>query len=235
MKNKKTLALLLSLGMIFGLAACQSYPSGKRVVTYKPIVRNSEPLPYDKWRFQFITAEYFYASISFVQFLDEDNYIVQKFMPDGANSDFRSVNSWSKKLGGGASGIKNHGEALPQALLVCWNSVIDKKSYQTLFKFSPDVRQLMREPAFYPGYEKQPPDYRERIFIGLAPAGTARAWLRGIDKNNGDNILVATGESVSGDNMTICRDKTNHPDGYGEYSERIKNFIKGKKYPYGEW
>ncbi|CDH05463.1 conserved hypothetical protein [Xenorhabdus bovienii str. oregonense] len=35
--------------------------------------------------------------------------------------------------------------------------------------------------------------------------------------------------------MTVCRDKTNHSDGYGEYSERIKNFIKGKKYPYGEW
>ncbi|BET96786.1 DUF2931 family protein [Xenorhabdus taiwanensis] len=204
-------------------------------MTYKPIVRNSEPLPYKRWEFQISTPEYFPASISFVQFLDEDNYIVQKFMNDGANSNYSSVNTWDKRIGGVSDVIKNHGEALPQSLIICWDSVIDKKSYQTLFKFSPDVRKLMREPAFYPGYEKQPPDYRERIFIGLAPAGTARAWLRGIDKNNGDNILVATGESVSGDNITICRDKTNHPDGYGEYSERIKNFIKGKKYPYGEW
>ncbi|REF28591.1 DUF2931 family protein [Xenorhabdus cabanillasii] len=234
MRNKKTLALLLCSGMILGLTASHSYPSGKRVVTYKPIVRNSEPLPYDKWRFQIITPEYFPASISFVQFLDEDNYIVQKFMNDGANSDYRSVNTWNKRVGGVSDVIKNHGEALPLSLTVCWDSVIDKKSYQTLFKFTPDVRQLMREPSA--GHlVKDRIFYRDRIFIGLAPGGTAKAWLRGYDKNNGDNILVATGESVYGDNMTICRDKTNHPDGYGEYSERIKNFIKGKKYPYGEW
>ncbi|MBE8598234.1 DUF2931 family protein [Xenorhabdus sp. BG5] len=234
MRNKRKLALLLSLGIIFGLAACQSYPSGKRVVTYKPIVRNSEPLPYDKWKFQFITPEYFYASISFVQFLDEDNYIVQKFMPDGADPDYNSVNSWSNKLGGGTSGIKNHGEALPQALLVCWDSVVDKKTYQTKFIFTSDVRKLMREPSA--GHSvKNRVFYRDTLFIGLAPGGITRAWLRGYDKNNGDNILVAKGESVSGDNMTICRDKTNHPDGYGEYSEEIKSFIKEKKHPYGEW
>ncbi|MDE9591089.1 DUF2931 family protein, partial [Xenorhabdus bovienii] len=86
---------------------------------------------------------------------------------------------------------RNHGEALPKRLMVCWDSVIDKKSFQTLFNFTPEVRQLMREPAFYPGYEKQPPDYRDTIFIGLAPGGAARAWLRGIDKNNGDNILIS--------------------------------------------
>ncbi|MBC8949871.1 MULTISPECIES: DUF2931 family protein [Xenorhabdus] len=105
MRNKKLFVLLLGLSVIVGLTACQSYLSGKRIVNYKPIVRHSEPLPYEKWRFQFITPKYFPASISFVQFLDEDNYIVQKFMPDGANSDFRSVNSWSKKLGGGLDGV----------------------------------------------------------------------------------------------------------------------------------
>ncbi|PHM73272.1 DUF2931 family protein [Xenorhabdus kozodoii] len=236
MKNKKTLTLLLSLGVIFGLTACQSYPPGKRVVNDKPIVRHSEPLPYEKWRFQFITPEYFPVSISFVQFQDEDNYIVQKFMPDGADSNYRSVTTWNKKLGGGSSGINNHGEALPRSLTVCWDSVIDKKSYQTTFDFTSEVRQLMRKPATYPGYEGYPPDYRERIFIGLAPSGTARAWLRGIDKNNGDNILVATGESVFGDKMTVCQGKTKHSSGYGDdYPKYIKDFIKGKKYPYGEW
>ncbi|KLU17389.1 MULTISPECIES: DUF2931 family protein [Xenorhabdus] len=87
--RKKALILLIMIGhilLILGgfayiyineLAKAFGY-SENRVVNYKPIVRNSEPLPYDKWRFQFITPEYFYASISFVQFLDEDNYIVQK-------------------------------------------------------------------------------------------------------------------------------------------------------------
>ncbi|WP_072059715.1 MULTISPECIES: DUF2931 family protein [Xenorhabdus] len=155
-------------------------------------------------------------------------------MPDGADSDFRSVNSWSKKLGGGASGIKNHGEALPQSLLVCWDSVIDKKTYQTKFIFTPDVRKLMRKPSA--GHSvKNRVFYRDTLFIGLAPGGTAKAWLRGYDKNDGNNILIAIGESVSGDEMTVCQNKTKHPDGYSEYSEEIKSFIKGKKYPYGEW
>ncbi|OKP00120.1 DUF2931 family protein [Xenorhabdus eapokensis] len=234
MRHKKALVLLLGLSVIVGLTACQSYLPGKRVVTYKPIVRHSEPLPYDKWWFKVRTPKYFPASVSFVQFQDEDNYLVQKFMPDGASSDFESVNSWNKRLWG-SSGIRNYGEALPRSLTICWDSVIDKKSYQTTFKFTSEVWQLMREPAFYPGYEKQPPDYRKVIYIGLAPSGIARAWLNGIDKNNGDNILIATGKSVSGDNMTVCQDKTNYPDGYAEYSKRIKDFIKGKKYPYGEW
>ncbi|WP_340619459.1 hypothetical protein [Xenorhabdus siamensis] len=38
MKNKRSFALLLSLGVMLGLTACQSYPPGKRMVTYKPIV-----------------------------------------------------------------------------------------------------------------------------------------------------------------------------------------------------
>ncbi|MDC9595271.1 DUF2931 family protein, partial [Xenorhabdus sp. IM139775] len=106
--------------------------------------------------------------------------------------------------------------------------------FQTLFNFTPEVRQLMREP--YVGrVVKGHIFYRDTIFIGLAPGGAARAWLRGYDKNNGDNILISTGESVSGDKMTVCQGKTKHPDGYGEYSERIKAFIKGKTYPYGEW
>ncbi|PHM70727.1 DUF2931 family protein [Xenorhabdus kozodoii] len=236
MRNKKPLVLLFSLGIILGLTACQSYPPGKRVVTYKPIVRHSQPLPYEKWWFQTYTPKYFPASVSFVQFQDEDNYIVQKFMNDGAQSSIQSLTDWSKKLGGGAgSGVKNHGEALPLRMMICWDSVIDKKSYQTLFEFTPEIRQLMREPAFYPGYEKQPPDYRKVIFIGLAPSGTARAWLRGIDKNNGDNILIATGESVSGEKMTVCQGKTNVLNGYSEYPKYIQDFIKGKKYPYGEW
>ncbi|MEX0444894.1 DUF2931 family protein [Xenorhabdus sp. SGI246] len=233
MKNKRSFALLLSLGVILGLTACQSYPPGKRVVTYKPIVRHSQPLPYDKWWFKLRTPKYFPASISFVQFQDEDNYIVQKFMPDGANPDYESLHGWNKRLGG-SSGIRNYGEALPRSLTVCWDSVIDKKSYQTTFKFIPEIWQLMREPYDSKAVKGQI-FYRDTIFIGLAPGGTARAWLRGYDKNNGDNILIATGESVSGDKMTVCQDKTNYPDGYAEYSKRIKDFIKGKKYPYGEW
>ncbi|PHM70726.1 DUF2931 family protein [Xenorhabdus kozodoii] len=234
MRNKKPLVLLFSLGIILGLTACQSYPPGKRVVTYKPIVRHSQPLPYEKWWFEFYTPEYFPVSISFAQFQDEDNYIVQKFMPDGANQNFRSLVSWNKKLGTTSSGIRNYGEALPRSLTVCWDSVIDKKSYQTTFKFIPETWQLMREP-----YNSRAVQghifYRNRILIGLAPGGSARAWLRGYDKNNGDNILIATGESVFGDKMTVCQGKTNVLNGYSEYPKYIQDFIKGKKYPYGEW
>ncbi|PHM73271.1 DUF2931 family protein [Xenorhabdus kozodoii] len=234
MKNKKPLVLLLGLSVTVGLTACQSYLPGKRVVNYKLIVRHSEPLPYEKWWFKLRTPKYFPVSISFVQFQDEDNYVVQKFMPDGANPDYESLNSWNKRLGGG-SGIRNYGEALPRSLTVCWDSVIDKKSYQTTFKFTPDVWQVMREP--YIGRRvKGRIFYRDTIFVGLAPGGTARAWLPGYDKNNGDNILVATGESVFGDKMTVCQGKTKHSSGYGnDYPKYIKDFIKGKKYPYGEW
>ncbi|WFQ80012.1 DUF2931 family protein [Xenorhabdus sp. SF857] len=234
MKNKRFLVLLFILCAIVGLTACQAYLPDKRIVNYKPIVRHSEPLPYDKWWFQFYTPEYFPASISFVQFQDEDNYLVQKFMPDGASSDSKSLHSWNKNIWA-SSGIRNYGEALPRSLTVCWDSVIDKKSYQTTFKFTSEVWQLMREPSNSQAV-KGHIFYRDTIFVGLAPGGTTRAWLRSYGKNNGNNILIATGESVFGNKMTVCQGKTKHSSGYGDdYPEYIKDFIKGKKYPYGEW
>ncbi|WP_338803969.1 DUF2931 family protein [Xenorhabdus griffiniae] len=197
--RKKALILLITIEHILlilgelsyiyinGLAKAFGY-SENRVVNYKPIVRHSESLPYQRWEFNFITPKYFYASISFVQFWDEDNYVVQKFVPDGVDSDFRSIDRWDKKAGGIGCAVKNYGEALPQSLLVCWDSVIDKKTYQTKFIFTPDVRKLMRKPSA--GHSvKNHVFYRDTLFIGLDPGGIAKAWLRGYDKNDGNNVF----------------------------------------------
>ncbi|MBD2812445.1 DUF2931 family protein [Xenorhabdus sp. Vera] len=244
--RKKILIILLGLAiLLLGggwicirlLAASfqPATPSGKQGGSHESIVRDSEPLPYKRWWFEIFTPEYLPASVSYALFYDEDKYIFQIIRPDNANQDYGSMNTWNKRLGSASGGIKNYGEALPRALTICWDSIIDKKSYQTVFYFTSEVWQLMREPAAGRRL-KEHTFYRNTIFIGLAPGGTARAWLRGYDKNNGDNILIATGKSFSDDEMpATCKGKTKHSDGYGEYSEEIKTFIEGKEYPYGKW
>ncbi|ANC39161.1 hypothetical protein A6V27_01640 [Hafnia alvei] len=73
--------------------------------------------------------------------------------------------------------------------------------------------------------------YYNSLVIGLAPEGKIRVWLKG---NATLNILIATGQTVSGDQLTLCRGITKSDFSYG-YDEDTKEFIKGKTYPYGSW
>jgi hypothetical protein len=75
--------------------------------------------------------------------------------------------------------------------------------------------------------------YRQTMLIGLAPEGKVRVWLR--QYGHSDIPLNDTRiTTVSGEELDMCKGVTNFPNGY-EYSEGIKKFINGKKYPYGAW
>ena len=71
------------------------------------------------------------------------------------------------------------------------------------------------------------------MVIGLAPEGKVRVWLQNSRKPNIEltDILV---ETVYGDKLDMCKKITFSDFSYG-YDEDIIEFIKGKKYPYGEW
>ena len=75
--------------------------------------------------------------------------------------------------------------------------------------------------------------YHRFMVIGLAPEGKVRVWLQNSRKPNIEltDILV---ETVSGDKLDMCKNITDFSRGY-KYSKGTEDFIKGKKYPYGEW
>ncbi|WP_332631514.1 DUF2931 family protein, partial [Citrobacter sp. ESBL3] len=77
-----------------------------------------------------------------------------------------------------ASNIQfNKVKELPKAIKFCWDSIIDKKVYETTMVIGKDTWEKMITP--YPDVlHPEKNAYRQTILIGLAPGGVVRTWLR---------------------------------------------------------
>lgn len=146
-----------------------------------------------------------------------------------------SVGKWSQHVGGFLASF-NIGKALPVRMTVCWDSVIDKKAYETEIWFSRDTWQQMLT-AYPDTYRPGKIYYRNKMIIGL-PGGKVRVWL----KDNRNPVVLqnpARQFTLTGDDMLICKNVPNKIDfsyikanGYDPF---IRDFIKEKPYPYGHW
>ncbi|MGC6031474.1 DUF2931 family protein [Enterobacter kobei] len=186
-------------------------------------------VPWDEWYFSFSTPKALPAQVTLVKLIDssERGYIFQNIdQPQGD-----SVGTWGDRIGAGSSPF-NQAKAPPIAMVFCWDSIIDKKVYETSLFFSPDTRERMIKPEPRWNNLKEPYYYRYLV-IGLAPEGKVRVWLENNGKPNIEQINTKI-KTVSGDALDMCKGVTNFSHGY-EYSDEMIKFIKGKKYPYGSW
>ena len=185
--------------------------------------------PWDKWYFTFSTPKALPAQVTLVKLLDTDGYgyVYQTIdQPQG-----NSVGTWSKYLGKGTSPF-NQAESPPQMIQFCWDSIIDKKVYETTLFFAADTQKKMlsSEPDWYDSKDTY---YFQYMAIGLAPEGKVRVWLNNNGKPNIELISTKI-TTVSGKDLDMCKGVTGSDFSYG-YDDDIKEFIKDKKYPYGNW
>ncbi len=197
--------------------------------------------PYDEWYFDFAYPKALPAVVTYAELLDTDGVFYRFRTLDGTKPSKSSIGKWGDKLGFGLTAF-NKAKNPPQFIHFCWDSVIDKKVYETRITFSSDVWKLMLTPYFAPYDEiqtayhngaKGEQRYHRFMVIGLAPEGKVRVWLQNSRKPNIEltDILV---ETVSGNKLEMCKNITDFSRGY-KYSKGTEDFIKGKKYPYGEW
>lgn len=209
------------LGAILFLAGCNGMPSTDNPEKIKA--------PFDEWYFTFATPEALFSQVTLVKMIDVNGYgyVFRTIdQPQG-----QSVGTWSQHAGAGTSTF-NKAKSPPQTIIFCWDSIIDKKVYETSLFFSEDTikKMLITEVS---NYNHKDIYYFKYMVIGLAPEGKVRVWL----KNNGRPNLEQINTEVitrSGKELDMCKHETNFPDGY-EYSDSMKAFIKDKKYPYGNW
>ncbi|EPZ4749478.1 T6SS immunity phospholipase A1-binding lipoprotein Tli1-EAEC [Escherichia coli] len=187
-------------------------------------------LPYDEWKFLFIYPKALPALATQALMVDGEGYKTTYQYLDNTEPSQVSVGRWSDHLGATES-YYNKGKALPLMLRFCWDSIIDKKSYETLIFFKKGTREQMVTP--YTDNRWNETYYRSTMIIGLAPEGKVRVWL-GDRGNPVVPQLDAKITTVSGDKMKMCKGVTKHPDGYVYYGD-TPDFIKGKIYPYGNW
>lgn len=188
-------------------------------------------LPYDEWKFLFIYPKALPALATQALMVDGAGYKTTYHYIDTTRPSRVSVGRWNDRLGVTQS-YYNKGKALPLMLRFCWDSVIDKKSYETLVLFKKGTWEQMTT-LYTDSYRPDEMYYRDTIVIGLAPGGKVSVWL----DNLGDPVVPQSDAritTVSGDSMVMCRGVTKSNFSYG-YDPDIKEFIEGKTYPYGNW
>ncbi|MGV1205328.1 DUF2931 family protein, partial [Enterobacter asburiae] len=119
----------------------------------------------------------------------------------------------------------------PVMMLFCWDSVIDKKTYETRIVFPASLRTRMLTST---GQDSYGTTWYDTLLIGLAPEGRVRVWLQ--NSGIGENLPVEPQRltTLSGENLDACKGVTQFSHGY-RYTEDTVEFIKGKTYPYGQW
>ncbi|ECJ5919694.1 DUF2931 family protein [Salmonella enterica subsp. salamae] len=190
--------------------------------------------PYDEWYFNFFYPNALPADVTYVELLDTDGILYRYRMLDGTIPSSTTVAEWEDDLSVGMASF-NKAKNPPQAIHFCWDSIIDKKVYETWITFGYPVWEMMLTP--YPSpWDASVQEYHRYLLIGLAPEGRVRVWLENTKKPNtrlteDKDILV---ETVSGEKLAMCKGVTRFSHGY-KYIKETEDFIKDKKYPYGNW
>ncbi len=180
-----------------------------------------------EWRFNFFTPQALPAVVTFAVILDADGTVYRFNTLDSTKALHGVIGGWNDSTRA-LSGYWNHVESPPKHLLFCWDSVIDKKVYETHLTLPETIVDRMQN---INGEQYS----HNSVQIGLAPEGKVAIWLSGIARGElSYRVTPSVLKTVSGDKLELCKGVTRHPNGYKYYGD-TPDFIKGKKYPYGNW
>ncbi|MBD8213528.1 DUF2931 family protein [Erwinia persicina] len=212
---------LAGLLPVLVLTACHSAGQSNTVV------KSDVPT---EWYFNFFTPKALPALVTFAVIFDTDGG-VSRFVTLNSTPDMPSViGEWNDR-DRAPGGHWNHVKYPPKQFFFCWDSVIDKKVYETYLTLPDDVVEKMRSPS---GKSDPYNNTYDTVLIGLAPEGKVAVWLQGIGFEPNYRVTPSVLKTVSGDKLEICKRVTKSDFSYG-YDKDIKDFIKGKVYPYGSW
>ncbi|HAU8265084.1 TPA: DUF2931 family protein [Kluyvera intermedia] len=193
-------------------------------------------MPYGKWQFDFFTPHALPAFVTRALIIDSEDVVYTFNTLDRAEADPDVVGTWNNRTSSRSLRF-NKARHPPAMMLFCWDSVIDKKSYETRIVFDKSIYDTMMTPT---GKDRLGNTaWYKTLLIGLAPEGKVRIWLR--NSAAGDNLPVQPRRltTLSGEDLDACKQvptlidfNYSIPDGYDQY---VKDFIEGKTYPYGRW
>jgi hypothetical protein len=221
MEIRRLAGLLLALA----LTACQGAgPSGTAVA------KNDLP---GEWWFHFFTPKALPALVTFVVVQDAKGKVYKFNTLDSTKALNSVVGEWNNNVRV-VNGYWNHVENPPRHIIFCWDSLIDKKVYETHLTIPKPTIEKMLKPVIHKGHQPGA-EYYNSLQIGVAPEGKVAVWLSGVARGEpGYRFTPSVLYTLSGDKLAICKGVTRFSNGY-EYGKNTEEFIKGKKYPYGRW
>ena len=192
-------------------------------------------MPYGKWGFAFFTPHALPAVVTYAAIIDSGKVVSKFRMLDKTPADPNSVGAWDTRLM--LFPDFNKARHPPINMVFCWDSIIDKKTYETQIVFQPSLKETMLTPTGTDRYGNTA--WYKTLLFGLAPEGQVKIWLQGSAGGKNTPLEPKRIGTFSGDKLDICKNIPTRidfnysiPDGYDQY---IKDFIKGKTYPYGTW
>jgi hypothetical protein len=220
---------IVALSLLLALTGCQAekQPQGRSA----PVAQGDWTLPYEKWEFAFFTPKALPAVVTHARIIDTAGYLYTFNTLDSTQDNPYSVGQWSETVRRSSIHF-NKARQPPQYIIFCWDSIIDKKSYETNMFFPEGVWKKMMVSTGKDMFGNTA--WYDTMLFGLAPEGKVRVWLQNSAGGANYAVPVEKLKTVSGDKMTVCKGVTQSDFSYG-YDQDIKDFIKGKTYPYGSW
>ena len=211
------------LAFVLVLLGCQS---GQMITP-----EETGEMPYGMIEFAFFTPKALPADVTYVAIIDDMKIVYSFKSLDSIEDNWATVGTWNNKVRRHAQFNKIRHP--PVTMLFCWDSVIDKKTYETYVIFPESVRQKMSVSTGIDNHGEK--SWFNTLLFGLAPEGKVKIWLQNTASGNGSSpvepVKITT---FSGDKLEGCKGITQHSQGY-EYSKETEKFINGKVYPYGKW
>ncbi|WP_312156454.1 DUF2931 family protein [Lelliottia nimipressuralis] len=192
-------------------------------------------MPYGLWEFAFFTPKDLPAFVNYVGIIDDKKVVYSFRSLDSVDDSWATVGTWNNKVRRHAQ--FNKARHPPVTMLFCWDSIIDKKTYETRITFPESLGDQMSVSTGLDHYGDKA--WNNTLLFGLAPGGKVRVWLQNSSGGNGSIPLEPKRiTTMYGDKLEGCKGISNLDMSYeipGGYDQNIKDFIKGKIYPYGEW
>lgn len=214
---------------LLGLTACQPHPqtSAFNQGDYK--------LPFDKWGFVFFTPWKLRALVTDTIVVDTTGRMYRFHTLDATKNDRYTARAWNEGYKETYYFNTVDHSAPPMYMVFCWDSWVDKKHYETSMYFLKPLWQRMMIPDDNKT-DNGETYWFDTLLIGLAPGGTTKIWLKGNGGILTPNIPVPTTnmKTLSGDNLNVCKGVSQNVFSR-EMAPDTAEFIKDKKFPYGNW
>lgn len=217
----KQVILILSVLLVAG---CQ---------TTDPLSAENDPRS-DWWGLAFTEPDYMKVWVEDSSVLDIKN---RTFFKAGGSTaaggepedGTESARGWGTVSG---SGIPVTGADLPKLIFVRWQSISEQKTYKGFIEIPELARQLMVESTHQrcPETPEKTARYMASLYVGLAPGGALRAWVRDSCHRP---VQVA---HAQGELEPLGPEQGKHSGRYAyPVSEKAKRYIDKYGIPYGSW
>lgn len=160
--------------LILTQVACSTSSTGN--------VLDSQPLPWSLGKF---APDYMEAYVTGIDVIDEKGKIYY-----GVSFGHAAIHTpesgkgkpagWPKRARGSTEYIR--GAAVPQSMVVVWNSIVEPQAYMVSFDIPAEIRSEMKKkhrPVCHFNNETIT-SYRNHVAIGLAPGGIAKVSIMGL-------------------------------------------------------